>query len=1090
MATASGPKAARPTDTASAPGRAAPGPKVTPVPVPKPGSIPSLPPSATAAARPPATNPTPASVTAPLPGFGLIAPSDTNLQDAAAGPHRDGRIRNPVPSKLKGKTDGSKGNFSVMHMEVAGRSEATERDAQAKRTSESTELAAKRAFENGYVSLRRSRFVHVPDDDAGKPAVPAKAQASASASAPSPVSASAMTNPQSRKSPLNSHETKSEQARLLTLLRSLHPVLVVDQICKALAFFGGIPGALPPADGEFPQSAEANGSGNLFVGWIAEIFPKLTSGQQNPNPARLLEGSESTRRRRGRPKGSKATKARKDKGIKKNPGKAVSNQGQTQAPGAPDESWIDVEDDAIGDTDNVDANVMLLTQVGSPQPSQIPVAPKEQQETAMSRPDNQGPVTPARTALPSTTGIGGSKADGLSSTKKRGRPKGSKNRPKDLEVAGPTSGTLQEASQTTQPSQIPLQPPPVPQEDAAMGQTFTSINSASRTNPKKKATKPRAPSSTQISSNHPGTLPAQSRTQLTTPAVPASLGPPSQSQATVNKPSGHFGQTQAYSDSHAIQSSAGAMVAQAHKRSAQKKKRKADNDAGVVQANQAGEGGGLTLPSNGDGVLTPPSVSQQYRLPSASPSAVNKPPAKRQRKAKEPNTIKKTNPVTGANSTEGTADNPSSAPAPALDSEATSAIPSEHMATTPIDPGPSQTSVPISIEPSMPPIHSPQHNHFEVQSPMENYEAQLQAQLEQQTEAEQHHQQLPTQTRVETESLLTRLQQQPQQQRRHQVHQSLQRNQQHQSSLSPNTQPLAAPAQTASPMLAQQQARNPQNNHYTQYRASNTQYNQQQPDQSYSTQTQTQSQNFTGQQQTPVSTQGTQPIQRYSSNTQQPQNYTASQPYTANHQSYSSAQQQVAPQRYQQQLNTSSPATTTYAAHQSPHFAASAGNSYSSTDGNYRSSSTNMNGSSSYGSQRSSSTTPAAASSAAYRTTGSHSLSHQQSPFGPNSGASTGTAQHRSSSAGHPTSQGMQAMASVQSFPTSTTNDWHMFDTGSMDTSGNQGALHLSSTNYGMNAASVRTPTNSGPAFNSPNMANFDTSGLGGNERYYGVGRR
>ncbi|SPQ18929.1 8c67f730-3d31-4d64-a2d3-64c4969a24a8 [Thermothielavioides terrestris] len=167
-----------------------------------PTAMPSLTPSLDQAA-PPAHSSSGSSVAtaapAHAPRFGSLVSSEPPPQEASNGAHRDGRIRNPVPSKLKGKTDGSRGNFGVMQIEVAGRADATDRDAQAKRTSESTQLAAKRAFENGYVSLRRSRFVHLPDEPAAKPYVPPSA----------PVSAPAA--PQ-RHFPLGPEETKSEQA--------------------------------------------------------------------------------------------------------------------------------------------------------------------------------------------------------------------------------------------------------------------------------------------------------------------------------------------------------------------------------------------------------------------------------------------------------------------------------------------------------------------------------------------------------------------------------------------------------------------------------------------------------------------------------------------------------------------------------------------------------------------------------------------------------------------------------------------------------------------------------------------------------------
>lgn len=71
-------------------------------------------------------------------------------------PYHDGRIRTPVPSKLKGKTSGSQGNFSVMQIHVQ-KPEMTARDLAAKRTSERTAAAARLASAREYRHPRRSR---------------------------------------------------------------------------------------------------------------------------------------------------------------------------------------------------------------------------------------------------------------------------------------------------------------------------------------------------------------------------------------------------------------------------------------------------------------------------------------------------------------------------------------------------------------------------------------------------------------------------------------------------------------------------------------------------------------------------------------------------------------------------------------------------------------------------------------------------------------------------------------------------------------------------------------------------------------------
>ncbi|KAI4870478.1 hypothetical protein F4820DRAFT_258029 [Hypoxylon rubiginosum] len=263
--------------------------------------------SSSASGQPLSESPTPG-LTAPSPS---LAPATTN--GGANGllpspvPHdghihadlrlypRDGRVRNPVPSKLKDVTEQMKGNFSVMHMDVTSHRASEGRDAAAKRTSESTALQAKRAQTDGYVShQRRANYPRPPGLKQFTSPNPKK---SASVE---PVAESGNGLCQ----PLTMAETKTEQARLLTLLRTLAPNTVVDQLCKALAFFGGIPDAPPPADGKFPESAEANGSGSLFVGWIAEIFPNLDEPRRRVAPLPLQ--SLSQRRPRGRPKGSKA----------------------------------------------------------------------------------------------------------------------------------------------------------------------------------------------------------------------------------------------------------------------------------------------------------------------------------------------------------------------------------------------------------------------------------------------------------------------------------------------------------------------------------------------------------------------------------------------------------------------------------------------------------------------------------------------------------------------------------------------------------------------------------------------------------------
>lgn len=127
-----------------------------------------------------------------------------------------------------------------MHMDIrVGKDVAADRDAAAKRTSENTALAAKMAFENGYQPHRKSNWLRVPEDSPPDPNVPFTGTTPynhALYGLPKPTSNLSKEGSMSQPSrPLSSEECKEEQARLLTLLRSLQPVAVVDQ--SMLYFF-------------------------------------------------------------------------------------------------------------------------------------------------------------------------------------------------------------------------------------------------------------------------------------------------------------------------------------------------------------------------------------------------------------------------------------------------------------------------------------------------------------------------------------------------------------------------------------------------------------------------------------------------------------------------------------------------------------------------------------------------------------------------------------------------------------------------------------------------------------------------------------
>ncbi|KAL7956317.1 hypothetical protein V8C34DRAFT_289099 [Trichoderma compactum] len=408
------------------------------------------------------------------PGPRSSTPTRTSSHDVTDAPEgasihtTDGRVKNPVPSKLKGKADNKNGNFGVMHIDINS-AQAALRNAAAKRTSEETEAAAKLANMRGYQSIKRSKLAWIPptepDPRSSAPAYGASQNGYPNPSYPLPARSLG---------PLP-HEAKAEQARLLTLLRSLNPVVVVDQLCKALAYFGGIPGAPSSHDSGFPESGHNNGQGSIFIGWVAEIFPPVEGNPSAIAPHPSLQSdivsaaaaavaatasdvpssvrpptlshsatapaapSSSTdaaaepsqpsgtqdaagtpmKRPRGRPKGSKSSKPRIDKGIKKSD---MTHHSSSQV-------------DALGSH-----NMLHLSQAepgSSEQPRNGLVNPSYHADMSTHlEPDS---------SIMSTPGTG----------KKRGRPKGSKNRPKNTPEAGQaaadSSHGLLPASTTSNP---------------------------------------------------------------------------------------------------------------------------------------------------------------------------------------------------------------------------------------------------------------------------------------------------------------------------------------------------------------------------------------------------------------------------------------------------------------------------------------------------------------------------------------------------------------------------------------------------------------------------------------------------------------
>ncbi|KAI5462988.1 hypothetical protein BGZ63DRAFT_402336 [Mariannaea sp. PMI_226] len=365
----------------------------------------------TATATNPATNPASQSHN---PALGPVNPIDPS-------------VRNPLPSNLHGRVDGRNGRFAVLQMGL--RPDLDERTLAAQRSSETTAAISRAANKDGYRPLKRTRFVpnslqhnwlpptlgpplapnlHAPGQPAG-PSVQAPARSGPVP--PAPSSLPAPPAPPSARYGLPPAETKSEQARLLTLLRSLHPLVVVDQLCKAVAYFGGIPSAPAPRDGVFPESALFNGSGALLIGWLAEIYPPLDGREQPQIPAQAAlpplpptttattidttttSGSVNTppvsvHRGRGRPKGSKS-------------GKYQRRHDRLHASGVSGAS-----SSATRPADNSSAANSMQSQDPTNPIAQAPLT-GQGTDSALSTPVRRG----------------------------RGRPKGSRNKPKALPVA-------------------------------------------------------------------------------------------------------------------------------------------------------------------------------------------------------------------------------------------------------------------------------------------------------------------------------------------------------------------------------------------------------------------------------------------------------------------------------------------------------------------------------------------------------------------------------------------------------------------------------------------------------------------------------
>ncbi|KAH8905339.1 hypothetical protein BR93DRAFT_782378 [Coniochaeta sp. PMI_546] len=1116
MATATSPKAAGQLDgvafDASAAGSSTRVPsKVTPVPIPKPG------PRQLGPGQPsqPAGNP---SSLAATPNDTVRQPSNPAHSIPAVRPNHDavrpiihdGRVRSPMPGKLKGKLDQKNGMFGVMLMAGPTTSDISKRDAEAKRASESTQLAAEQALALREGTTRRRKFVRLPPEPEPEPPPP-----------PPPAAAPA---PPPGFYGLTDAGIKAEQARLLTVLRSLNPVQVVDQICTALAFFGGIPGAPPPPNGAFPPSAMANGSGRLFVSWIAEIFPPLSNygpllppvPVPPPAPEHVdltQETMEPGTRKRGRPKGSKSSRPRKDKGIKKGPvwarpdptpkpksGRPVGRPKKQRPPDTAnntgEESWVDVDQDEEEDDHSV-------------------ADPEQPPATVSASATNQ--VSPSvRTALP----LGSRETDGELTPRRRGRPKGAKTRQPKVPATGDLASTSggSQPPQSSSAQQLPpvpsFAPGPQPTTSPALSQaggtaaSFTPVNSASATQVgaeaaaqpemqnKRKGAKTKG-SKTKAKANQTAST-ADSNTQSTTSnqtaAAPGMISP--------NMAPSTYGQhppTSAMQPAQTItltlpqalpQTSIPDSTGQTSK-TTQKRKRKPKNASqgstpGVnhdkqALAQQAHDTASLTL-SNDTG------TSGAHQGPPRQPSGTHDttlapPPAKRQRKSKDTkpnaqsNAKASTNPSANPNVQLSVADTttaPDAAPESFVRSfEATAkASAQDHMS--------------LDVDHALSSLQSPHdESHFDLESPtMENYQAQLQAQLEQESESEPSPvmQQAARQNRGDPSQLMAnQLQQQQYQQNRYKQRQQ-QSQQPQQSALqvsqssagharSPSLQQPATKSQQEVPRPSQPASRASQNS-FTQYRPTNVQYGKPQP--------------YSPQQGTLQTTQN----QQYPAATQPQQQYNTTQ------QQFPSSQSQYSVGGGQQQASTQSPyphqlvtaaGTSSFSATQSPQFTPT-NNGFNAADGSYRGSATSVNVNSSYNPlQRSltASTTPNG-----YRGGGAQSRPPSAFDTTPIS-----QAQHQRTSS-NTSSQSVQNNA-LQSFAAAAgsnpTAGWDLFDPSNTAPSQTQNMASYGIAGGAGTSAARSTPSGaSGFAHSAqPGLGGFDTSGLGtGNDRFYGVGRR
>ncbi|KAM3535466.1 hypothetical protein MY4038_001338 [Beauveria bassiana] len=389
------------------------------------------------APAPPTTSRQPAAVPSPAPAGIIATPSPHQPSSSHGEPHSapglhghiadfngqtsflttDGRVKNPVPSKLQGMADNKNGNFAVMHIDL-GRPEKSMRNDAAKRTSEGTEAAARIANQAGYQSVKRSKLAWPPQDGD-----------------PSHVSQPAGLSPK---------EAKTEQARLLTLLRSVNPVAITEQLCKAVAFFGGVPTApAPETRAQFPQSHQSNGSGSQFVSWLAEIFPASADQSSSLPLASAHPNSNSANRTLG-------------VSTQPPPPSQQTAQPDSNSSVKPTDATVDAASDPNAPVAPVKrGRGRPKGSKGKPKVKDQPPNDADPMALQGSQPPNTTGPWSSQQLQPSHQGTPG-QSDAGTPGKKRGRPKGSRNKPKNPAPSGAETAPSQDADESQDSFMSPM----------------------------------------------------------------------------------------------------------------------------------------------------------------------------------------------------------------------------------------------------------------------------------------------------------------------------------------------------------------------------------------------------------------------------------------------------------------------------------------------------------------------------------------------------------------------------------------------------------------------------------------------------------